>query len=193
MDGQEKWLRMPLENRDRNKCWFHPSLGFFFFSLKWCLSLLKACDADNFLTQISDAVPPCWDPIVSSTAWPILVLRLCCATIGSYQDSNHRTAEASGLAGTSGQCPAPPLPRTRQPQETAQGCIHPSFIISRDRDFTASLSILFQCSATLTIKKKKFLLMFKWNFVYFDLCLLLLLLSLGTVGCSLGPSSLVCP
>lgn len=126
----------------------------FFFFLKWCLSLLKACDADNFLTQISDAVPPCWDPIVSSTAWPILVLRLCCATIGSHQDSTHRTAEASRLAGTSGQCPVPPLPRTGQPQETAQGCIHPSFIISRDRDFTASLSILFQCSASLTIKKK---------------------------------------
>ena len=59
--------------------------------------------------------------------------------------------------------------------------------ISRERDSTASLGSLFQCSVTL--RGKKFFLMFSWNFLCFSLCPLPLVLSLGTTAESLAPSS----
>jgi len=40
--------------------------------------------------------------------------------------------------------------------------------ISKDAEATTSLDNLFQCLTILTVKM--FLLMFKWNFLYFSLC-----------------------
>jgi len=52
--------------------------------------------------------------------------------------------------------------------------------ISREGDSTVPLGSLFQCSVTL--RGKKFFLMFSWNFPGFDLCPLPLVLSLGATG-----------
>ena len=59
--------------------------------------------------------------------------------------------------------------------------------ISREKDSTIPLGSPFQCSVTL--RGKKFFLMFSWNFLCFNLCPLPLVLSLGTTGKSLAPSS----
>ena len=59
--------------------------------------------------------------------------------------------------------------------------------ISREGDSTASLGSLGQGSGTL--RGKKFLLGFSWSFLCFSLCPLPLVLSLGTTGKSLAPSS----
>ena len=58
--------------------------------------------------------------------------------------------------------------------------------ISREGDSTASLGSLFQGSVTL--RGQKFLLMFRRNFLCFSLCLLPLVLSLGTTEKCLAPS-----
>jgi len=59
--------------------------------------------------------------------------------------------------------------------------------ISREGDSTALLGSLGQGSVTL--RGKKFFLMFRRNFLCFSLCPLPLVLSLGTTGKSLAPSS----
>jgi len=59
--------------------------------------------------------------------------------------------------------------------------------ISREGDSTTYLGSLFQCSVTL--RGKKFFLMFRRNFLCFNLCPLPLVLSLGTTEKSLAPSS----
>jgi len=59
--------------------------------------------------------------------------------------------------------------------------------ISREGDSTAPLGSLGQGSVTL--RGKKFFLMFSWNFLCFSLCPLPLVLSLGTTGKSLATSS----
>jgi len=59
--------------------------------------------------------------------------------------------------------------------------------ISREGDSTTSLGSLCQCSVTL--RGKKFFLMFRQNFLCFSLCPLPLVLSLGTTEKSLAPSS----
>ena len=59
--------------------------------------------------------------------------------------------------------------------------------ISRDGDSTASLGSLGQGSVTL--RGKKFFLIFSWSFLCSSLCPLPLVLSLGTTGKSLAPSS----
>ena len=59
--------------------------------------------------------------------------------------------------------------------------------ISREGDATTSLGNLFQCS--ITLRGKKFFLMFRWNFLCFSLCPLPLVLLLGTTEKSLAPSS----
>jgi len=59
--------------------------------------------------------------------------------------------------------------------------------ISREGDSTASLDSLGQGSITLRVKK--FFLIFSWSFLSFSLCLLPLVLLLGTTEQSLAPSS----
>jgi len=57
--------------------------------------------------------------------------------------------------------------------------------ISREGDSTTSLGSLGQGSVTLRVKK--FFLLFSWSFLCFSLCPLPLVLSLGTTGKSLAP------
>jgi len=59
--------------------------------------------------------------------------------------------------------------------------------ISREGDSTAPLGSLGQGS--ITLRMKKFFLLFSWNFLCFSLCPLLLVLSLGTTEKNLAPSS----
>ena len=56
---------------------------------------------------------------------------------------------------------------------------------SKEEDFTNSLENLFQCLTSLAVN------MFKWNSLYFNLCPLPLVLSLGTSKKSLAPSPLL--
>lgn len=60
--------------------------------------------------------------------------------------------------------------------------------ISKDGYFTASPGNLLQCLTIITVKKC--FLVFRWNCMYFDLCLLRLGLSLGTVNKNLSLSSI---
>lgn len=60
--------------------------------------------------------------------------------------------------------------------------------VSKDGDSPTSLGNLCQCSVTLTLKKC--FLMFRWDFLYFNLYPLPLLLSLGITKTSLPQSSL---
>jgi len=62
---------------------------------------------------------------------------------------------------------------------------------SKDEGSSASLGHLFHCSITCPVKK--FSYMFKWNLLYFSLCPLPLVLSLGTTEKSLSLSSLPLP
>jgi len=72
-------------------------------------------------------------------------------------------------------------------QQAAWDLVQVGLSISREGDSTTSLGSLFQCSATLQIKK--FFLMFSWNFLCFSLCPLPIVLSLGTTEKSLAPFS----
>jgi len=72
-------------------------------------------------------------------------------------------------------------------EQAAQDVIQAGFENLREGDSAAPLSNLFQCSVTL--RGKKFFLMFRRNFLCFSLCPLPLVLSLGTTEKSLAPSS----
>jgi len=103
----------------------------------------------------------------------------------SRLSENHRTFRVGrDLCGS----PSPTLCRSR----VTQSRLHSTtarrvWNISREGDCTASLDSLGQVSITLRLKK--FFLMFSWNFLCFSLCPLPLVLSLGTTGKSLAPSS----
>jgi len=103
-------------------------------------------------------------------------LQLCSAFTLS---NNYRITECSGLAGTSVDHLVQPLCRSRVTYSRLHRTLSRQVLnISRERESTASLGSLFQCSVTL--RGKKFFLMFSWNFLCFSLCPLPLVLSLGT-------------
>jgi len=76
-----------------------------------------------------------------------------------------------------------PLLKQGHLQQAAQDLVQ----ADREGDSTTSLGSLFQCSVTL--RGKKFFLMFRWNLLCFSLCPLPLVLSLGTTEKSLALSS----
>jgi len=80
------------------------------------------------------------------------------------------------------------LPKQGHLQQAAQDLVQAGLeFISREGESTTSLGSLFQGSVTL--RGKKFFLMFRQSFLCFSLCPLPLVLSLGTTENSLAPSS----
>jgi len=100
----------------------------------------------------------------------------------------HRIPAWQGLEGTSGGHPAQPSCRSRVTYSRLHRTLSRRVLnISREGDSTTYLGSLFQCSVTLRVKK--FFLMFRWNFLCFSLSPLPLVLSLGTTEKSLALSS----
>jgi len=79
------------------------------------------------------------------------------------------------------------LPKQAHLQQALEDLVQAVLNISRERDSTASLGSLFHCPVTL--RGKRFFLMFRRNFLCLSLCPLPLVLSLGTTEKSLAPSS----
>ena len=107
---------------------------------------------------------------------------ICCTRHHRITESqNHRMV---GLEGTSvGHLVQPPC-QSRLHRTLSRQVLN----ISREES-TTSLGNLFQCS--ITLRGKKFFLMFRGNFLCFSLCPLSLLLLLGTTEKSLAPSSII--
>ena len=105
-----------------------------------------------------------------------------------YFYRNESITEWSGLEGTSvGHLVQPPC-RSRGTCSRLHRTLSRQVLnISREGDSTTSLGSLFQCSVTL--RWKKFFLIFRRNFLCFRLCPLPLVLPLGTTEKSLVPSS----
>jgi len=80
-----------------------------------------------------------------------------------------------------------PLPNQGHLQQAAQDLVQVGFEYLQRRRIHNLPGSLFQCSVTL--RGKKFFLMFRRNFLCFSLCPLPLVLSLGTTEKSLAPSS----
>jgi len=91
----------------------------------------------------------------------------------------HRITKCSGLEGTSVGHLVQPLCQSRVTCSRLHRTLTRQVLnISRGGDSTTSLGSLFQCSVTL--RGKKFFLMFRRKFLCFSLCPLPLVLSLGT-------------
>ena len=112
--------------------------------------------------------------------WPVFSL--------VFPIANHRITECSGLEETSMGHLVQPSCRSRVAYSRLHRTLSRRVLnISREGDSTTSLDSLFQGSVTL--RGKKFFLMFRRNFLCFSVCPLPLVLSLGTTEKSLAPSS----
>jgi len=78
-----------------------------------------------------------------------------------------------------------PLPKQSHLQQAAQDLAQ--WVFTREGDSTTSVGSQFQGS--ITLRGKKFFLMFRRNFLCFSLCPLPLVLLLDMTGKSLAPSS----
>ena len=108
--------------------------------------------------------------------------------LAAGQKETHRITEWRGLEGTSVGHPVQPPAQAGSPRAGCTGpCPGGSGISPEKGDSTASLGSLVQCSVTLRVKK--FFLLFSWNFLCFNLCPLPLVLLLGTTEKSLVPSA----
>jgi len=99
---------------------------------------------------------------------------------------NHRLAEVGRDLWRSS-CPTAFLKQGHQ-EPVAWDHVQMAFEDLREADSTISLGYLCQCSENFTVKKC--FLMLRRNLPHFNLCLLPLVLSLGTTEKSLDPSSL---
>ena len=94
-----------------------------------------------------------------------------------YQEDNHRMVGVGrDLCGSSSPTP---LLKQGHPERLHRTASRQVLNISREGDSTTSLGSLFQGSVTL--RRKKFFLMFRRNFLCFSLCPLPLVLSLNMV------------
>ena len=122
--------------------------------------------------------------ILTVLVWAVIWL-LCVSLWDEFGGSFYRITESERLEGTSGDHRVQSLlkqsPYSRSRRQVSRQVLN----ISREGNFTTPLGSLFQCSATLTVKK--FILMFKWNFLCSSLCSLPLVLLLGTTKKSLAP------
>ena len=93
-----------------------------------------------------------------------------------------------GWKGSPGITQSHPLPKQGHPQQAAQHRVQPGLeYLQRRRLHNLPLGSLGQGS--ITLRGKKFFLMFSWNFLCSSLCPLPLVLALGTTAKSLAPSS----
>ena len=107
---------------------------------------------------------------------------------GRSISQNHKITACSGLEGTSVGHLVQPSCRSRVTYSRLHRTLSRQGLnISREGDSTTSLGNLLQYSVTLRVKK--FFLMFRRNFLSLSLCPLPLVLSLGTTEKSLAPSS----
>jgi len=107
------------------------------------------------------------------------ILICCCYLNSELLSFSPRITECSGLEGTSvGHLVQPPCQSRVTYSRLHRTLSRRVLNISREGDSTASLGSLFQGSVTL--RGKKFFLMFRQNFLCFNLCPLPLVLLLGT-------------
>jgi len=111
------------------------------------------------------------------------------SNIRQHTSQNHRITESQNhrMVGVErdlcGSSSSTPLPKQGHLEQAERVLVQAGLeYLKRSR-----IRTLFQCSVTLRVKK--LFLMFRRNFLYFSLCPLPLVLSLGTTEKSLAPSS----
>jgi len=113
--------------------------------------------------------------------YKLILLLTCEAECVQEITQNHRMLGVGrDLCGSS--IPTP-LPKQGHLKQGAKDLVQAGFECLQ-RESTTPLGSLFQCSVTLRVKK--FFLLFRWNFLCFSLCLLPLVLSQSTTEKSLA-------